>query len=29
MDGHEHADVVEYREKVFLPKMKEFERRMA
>jgi len=29
MDGHERADVVEYREKVFLPKMKEFERRMA
>lgn len=29
MDGHEWSDVVEYREKVFLPKMKEFERRMA
>ena len=29
MDGHERADVVEYREEVFLPKMKEFERRMA
>ena len=29
MDGHERSDVVEYREKVFLPKMKEFERRMA
>jgi hypothetical protein len=29
MDGHKRADVVEYREKVFLPKMKEFERRMA
>jgi len=29
MDGHERPDVVEYRDKVFLPKMKEFERRMA
>jgi hypothetical protein len=29
MDGHEHADVVEYRKKIFLPKMKEFEQRMA
>jgi len=29
MDGHEHADVVEYREKIFLPTMKEFEHRMA
>jgi hypothetical protein len=29
MDGHERPDVVEYREKAFLPKMKEFEQRMA
>lgn len=29
MDGHKRADVVEYQEKVFLPKMKEFECRMA
>lgn len=29
MDGHERVDVVEYREKIFLPKMKEFKRRMA
>ena len=29
MDGHEHADVVEYRQQVFLPAMAEFERRMA
>jgi hypothetical protein len=29
MDGHEHKDVVEYCKKVFLPKMKEFEGRMA
>ena len=29
MDGHERADVVEYRQKVFLPAMAEFERRMA
>jgi hypothetical protein len=28
MDGHERADVVEYRNKVFLPKMAELERRM-
>ena len=29
MDGHERADVVDYRQKVFLPAMAEFERRMA
>ena len=29
MDGHECADVVKYRKNVFLPKMKEFEHRMA
>jgi hypothetical protein len=29
MDGHECPDVVEYCEKVFFPKMKEFEHRMA
>ena len=29
MDGHERKDVVEYCENVFLPKMKEFEGRMA
>lgn len=29
MDGHERVDVVEYRNTVFLPKMKEFRRRMA
>jgi hypothetical protein len=29
MDGHEWEDVVKYHEKVFLPKMKEFERWMA
>jgi hypothetical protein len=28
MDGHEREDVVKYRETVFLPAMKEFERRM-
>ncbi|KAI6100664.1 hypothetical protein EV401DRAFT_1894503 [Pisolithus croceorrhizus] len=28
MDGHERADVVEYRQGVFLPVMKEYERRM-
>ena len=28
-DGHERADVVEYREKEFLPKWKAYERRMA
>ena len=28
MDGHERPDVVEYREKVFLPAMEKFERRM-
>ena len=29
MDGHERADVVAYRENVFLPAMENFERRMA
>ena len=29
MDGHKRADVVDYRQKVFLPAMAEFERRMA
>lgn len=29
MDGHERDDVIKYRSEVFLPKMKEFERRMA
>ncbi|KIL70111.1 hypothetical protein M378DRAFT_96383, partial [Amanita muscaria Koide BX008] len=29
MDGHERVDVVEYRQKVFLPLMEEYERRMA
>jgi hypothetical protein len=29
LDGHERPDVIDYREKVFLPQMKEFERRMA
>jgi hypothetical protein len=29
MDGHERPDVVEYRNKVFLPAMAKFERRMA
>lgn len=29
MDRHEHEDVVKYQEEVFLPKMKEFEQRMA
>jgi hypothetical protein len=29
MDGHEREDVVKYRNDVFLPKMQEFERRMA
>ena len=29
MDGHKQADVVDYRQKVFLPAMAEFERRMA
>ena len=29
MDGHERADVVEYRNKVFLPAIAKFERRMA
>ncbi|KAF9516301.1 hypothetical protein BS47DRAFT_1292541 [Hydnum rufescens UP504] len=29
MDGHERADVVAYRENVFLPAMEKFERRMA
>jgi hypothetical protein len=29
MDGHERDDVVKYRNDVFLPKMQEFERRMA
>lgn len=29
MDGHEREDVIRYREKVFLPQMKEYERRMA
>ncbi|KAJ3563302.1 hypothetical protein NP233_g9023 [Leucocoprinus birnbaumii] len=29
MDGHEREDVVKYRQEVFLPKMLEFERRMA
>ena len=28
MDGHERPDVVKYREEVFLPAMKTFERRM-
>lgn len=28
MDGHERIDVVKYREEVFLPKMKLYERRM-
>ena len=28
MDGHERSDVVKYREEVFLPKMKLYERRM-
>jgi hypothetical protein len=28
VDGHDRADVVEYRDKVFLPKMCEYERRM-
>jgi hypothetical protein len=29
MDGHERADVVEYRNKIFLPAIAKFERRMA
>jgi len=29
MDGHERDDVIKYRNEVFLPKMKEYERRMA
>jgi hypothetical protein len=29
MDGHERDDVIKYRSEVFLPKMREFERRMA
>ena len=29
MDGHERDDVIKYRSEVFLPKMKEYERRMA
>jgi hypothetical protein len=29
MDGHEHNDVVEYRNKVFLPAIAQFEARMA
>jgi len=29
MDGHERPNVVAYRQNVFLPKMKEFEHRMA
>ena len=29
MDGHEREDVVEYWNKVFLPALKEFEKRMA
>lgn len=29
MDGHEGADVVKYRVEDFLPKMKEYQRRMA
>ena len=29
MDGHERHDVVEYRNKEFLPKMEKFEERMA
>ena len=29
MDGHERQDVVDYRNKVFLPALKEFEKRMA
>ena len=28
MDGHERPDVVEYRDKVFLPAMEEYEARM-
>jgi hypothetical protein len=29
MDGHEHEDVVKYRQEIFLPAMREFEARMA
>lgn len=29
MDGHERVDVIKYQQDEFLPKMKEFERRMA
>lgn len=29
MDGHEHEDVIKFRNEVFLPKMKELERCMA
>jgi hypothetical protein len=29
MDGHEHNDVVKYRDHIFLPKMREFEGCMA
>lgn len=29
VDGHERADVVSYRQNTFLPKMLEYERRMA
>ena len=29
MNGHEHEDVVKYRQEVFLPVMKKFEARMA
>jgi len=28
MDGHEHADVVRYRNDIFLPVMSKFEARM-
>jgi len=28
MDGHERADVIEYRRNVFLPEMAKFEARM-
>jgi len=29
MDGHEHEDVVKYHNSIFLPRMQEYERRMA